>query len=247
MIHTKIQAFLPAIKRLPINKTLTKADLLTKPFLMEQSKDLSMYYAPHNDYINEAAKIVIVGITPGWHQMRTAFEQLLRGMALQQDMEQLLKETKTAASFAGTMRSNLVEMLDQCHIPDVVHISSASLFRENRHLIHTTSLVKYPVFYKGKNYTGHNPDINQSSLLTNYAYQGFPEEMANIQQHALVIPLGKMTEQVIRRQLAEERLPDHTYLLGFPHPSGANGHRKKQFLEEKEQLISTIHSWSGKI
>lgn len=248
MIHTKLEEFWPAINMLNPYRTLTKKDLLIKPFLIEKTADLSMYYAPHNDYINKKAKVVIVGITPGWHQMKTAFEQLLRSMDLQWDKEQILKETKIAASFAGTMRANLIEMLNQCHVPDVVYLNNASsLFREKRHLIHTTSIIKYPVFYKEKNYTGHNPDIDQSPLLANYAYQVFPEELALIRQNALIIPLGKMAEQIIRGLQVKGGLPDHTYLFGFPHPSGANGHRKKQFQVEKEQLVSTVRSWSRKL
>ena len=29
-------------------------------------------------------------------------------------------------------------------------------------------------------------------------------------------------------------------LFGFPHPSGANGHRKEQFMINKDKLKSTI-------
>lgn len=32
-------------------------------------------------------------------------------------------------------------------------------------------------------------------------------------------------------------------LLGFPHPSGANGHRKIQFDANKENLINIINEY----
>jgi hypothetical protein len=35
-------------------------------------------------------------------------------------------------------------------------------------------------------------------------------------------------------------------LFGFPHPSGANGHRKKHFEERKEELSERVKGWFGK-
>jgi hypothetical protein len=246
MLNTKLQLFLPAIKTLSPQKPLTKQNLLTDRFLIEKAKDLSMYYAPHNEYINNKATIVMVGITPGWNQMKTAFEQLLKSLDSHDNTEQILKEVKIAASFSGTIRSNLIHMLDECGIPEAIHASSsASLFNENRQLLHTTSIIKYPVFYQGKNYTGHQPGIHQSPLLTSYAYEVFPEELGQIQQSALIIPLGKTVESVFHKLLKEGKLSQHSYLFGFPHPSGANGHRKKQLQQQKESLISTVKAWDS--
>lgn len=240
----KLPEFLPAMQTLSSHHPLTKQDLLTDQFLIETVGDLKMYYAPHNEYINKEAKIVIVGITPGWNQMKTAFEQAVKSIDLQHNMDQILKEAKIAASFAGTIRVNLVNMLDQCGIPEIINAeSSASLFKEKRHLLHTTSIIKYPVFHHGKNYTGHNPAINQTSLLSSYAYKKFPAELNQIKQPALVIPLGKVVEQTIRKLLENRKLPEHVYLFGFPHPSGANGHRKKQFQQAKDGIISVISEW----
>lgn len=160
-MNTKFQEFLPAIKTLNPQQSLTKHDLLTDQFLIEKAVGLNMYYAPHNEYINNKAIIVIVGITPGWNQMKTAFEQLLKSLDSHQNTEQILKEVKIAASFSGTIRSNLIHMLDESGIPEAIHVdSSSSLFDENRELLHTTSIIKYPVFYHGENYTGHHPSIH---------------------------------------------------------------------------------------
>ncbi|MEK3888838.1 hypothetical protein [Bacillus sp. FSL K6-3431] len=71
-----------------------------------------MYYAPHNEYINCDAKIVIVGITPGWTQMKAAFQQAKICIQQNATLIQLMKGSKGAAGFAGTMRQNLIEILD---------------------------------------------------------------------------------------------------------------------------------------
>lgn len=189
MQQSKLPFFLPAIQSIDSTKPLTKQDLLTESLLIDQEKDLAMYYSPHNEYINHRAKLVIIGITPGWSQMRMAIEQLKHSLHFQKHLplEQMLKQTKMAASFAGTMRQNLIEMLDQCGLPTYFHLkSSVSLFEEHRDFIHTTSLIKYPVFHKNNNYTGHQPKVEQSSLLSTYAYDVFPAELNQIKDTLLL-------------------------------------------------------------
>lgn len=228
MSHTALQEFLPAIRTLGTERPFTKHDLLIESLLMEKDGDISMYYAPHNEYINTDAKIVIAGITPGWRQMKTAYEQFVKSLSLGEALETCLKETKEAAGFAGSMRKNLIGMLDECGIPN-----SSDLFGTNRNFLHTTSIIKYPVFIKGKNYTGHQPPIDRSSLLRHYAYAEFPAELTHITPPSLIIPLGKTADHVISRLAKEDKLPNHTYLTGFPHPSGANGHRVRQLQRQK--------------
>lgn len=65
-----------------------------------------------------------------------------------------------------------------------------------------------------------------------------------MQQSALLIPLGKTVEQVFHKLFREGKLANHYCLFGFPHPSGANGHRKKQFLEQKNSLIASVKEWA---
>ena len=245
MPSSNLHHYLPAIQSLSVEKPLTKSDLLSKEFLMEKNKSIEMYYSPHNEYINSEAKIVIVGITPGFHQMKLAFEQVIKGLHDGQKLNLLMKEAKLAASFGGTMRNNLVEMMDQCGIPEIIGSETAlHLFHEKRGLLHTTSVIKYPVFHHKKNYTGHSPRIDHHALLSDYAYREFPEELSQIEQPALIVPLGKTVEAVIRKLLREKKLQKHTFLFGFPHPSGANGHRRKQFQQEKKNLLSIVQHWT---
>jgi hypothetical protein len=246
MKETKLQTFLPAIQLLDITKPLTKQDLLTDAFLIASEKELSMYYSPHNEFINDQAKLIIIGITPGWYQMKVAFEQIRQYLALKQNLslDHILEKTKKAASFSGTMRKNLIDMLDQIRISQVLHIpDAASLFDVNRDLVHTTSVIKYPVFFQNKNYTGHKPKVKQSPLLTTYAYGNFVDELNQLKSSALVIPLGRMVEEILQHVLKSGNLTKHVYLFGFPHPSGANGHRIRQFNQNKPLFSSIIQKW----
>lgn len=245
-MHPKIlKAFLTSIQTLPTDQPLTKRHLLTESFLIETDDQIKMYVAPHNEYINKEAKIVIVGITPGWQQMKIAFHAFVKTLESGSDLDECFYQAKITAGLAGSIRTNLIDMLDHCDLPNVLRIpTSADLFEKGRHFLHTTSIIKYPVFVHNKNYTGYNPPINRSTLLQHYAYREFPKELAQIKSTALVIPLGKTVENALLQIKEQNLLPSHTYLTGFPHPSGANGHRVKQFNQQREQLHKQITLWA---
>ena len=57
------------IKKLPLKDKYTKEELLIEDFLIEKRGNIEIYYATHNEYINPKAKILIVGISPGFVQM----------------------------------------------------------------------------------------------------------------------------------------------------------------------------------
>lgn len=240
------QQYLPALQQLH-NMNFTKEQLLQKDFLIRQENGLSMYYSPHNDYINPDAHIFIAGITPGWFQMKTAFKQCVSSLSHHHPLEQVLYETKKSASFSGTMRVNLIDMLDRCGVQKAIGIDSAAeLFASQRDMLHTTSVLKYPVFYKGKNYTGHQPPIERSALLSHYAFEVFTHELSEIKNPCLIIPLGKAVENVLRKLSREPSFSRHTYLFGFPHPSGANGHRKRIFEEHLNEFTEIVEDWAAK-
>lgn len=259
--------FLPKILNLTFNRALKKADLLTNEFLIARENELEMYYAPHNDYINQDARIIIVGITPGWQQMKKAYEQTIKGLnhlnkshkpmrldtkgrvdislTLSQE-DNLLHDTKVASRFTGTMRNHLIAMLDECGLAKIFGFASTSdLFEQETHLLHTTSLIKYPVFYKGKNYTGHTPRLNRSDLLLSYAKEVFPWELRQIPQATLIIPLGKVVDQMLQPLFQKDEWAHTTYLTGFPHPSGANAHRYEQFADQQKNLKKLIQQWKN--
>ena len=61
------------------------------------------------------------------------------------------------SSFKGSMRTALIKYLDELEVNKKLKVKSCeSLFNKNSKYLHTTSLVKYPVFDKEKNYSGAN-------------------------------------------------------------------------------------------
>lgn len=248
IFDSKLTYYLPKIAELKKQTSLERQDLLQDEFLLEEEKALRMYYAPHNEMIHTAAKVMIVGITPGWHQMKTAYLSVMKSFQNNEQKIAILRHAKIAAGFSGQMRVNLYEMLDEIGLANIFGWrSSAQLFTINRDLLHTTSLIRYPVFLNGTNYTGHTPPIRKSKLLSHYAYTIFPQELNQMSSTTLVIPLGKAVEQAIQFMIKEGKLQGHTFLFGFPHPSGANGHRRRQLKENKQQLEKMVRQYGEQV
>ena len=104
--------------------------------LMERDGPLSVYYAPF-DLLNQDARLVLVGITPGRTQMNTALRSARESLGGGLPEHEVIRRAKQTASFSGTMRGNLVAMLDYFRIHEVLGIGScADLFASSAHLVH---------------------------------------------------------------------------------------------------------------
>lgn len=241
-----LEQFTDAIKALPIRKKYKKEDLLTPDFLIEQEGSIEIYYAPHNEYLNLEAKIFIVGITPGFEQMSTAMKEAR--ICLEENLlfDEIKYRCKKAGRFSGSLRQNLIQFLNGLNLNEKLGIDDAvELFEEHDELLHTISLIPYPVFVKEKNYTGHAPNLLKSSILMHYVRDNFITELHQL-GNVLIIPLGKRVEEVILHLAHEGLLNENQVLKGFPHPSGANGHRFKQFEQNKESMMQQIEEWFNK-
>lgn len=231
------------IKTLPIKDKYVKDELLTDDFLIEREGNIEIYYAPHNEYLNSKAKVFIIGITPGFQQMSTAISTARKELELGTDIEKIQYKCKVAGRFSGGLRKNIISMLDDIKLNDALNINScSSLFEDKDYILHTVSLIPYPVFVKKQNYSGHTPKLLKSEILMKYVYENFIKELKDIEnfKDILIIPLGKAVEEVLYK-LSEEGIINTSQILkGFPHPSGANVNRLAQLEENKEDLINQI-------
>lgn len=242
--YERLNRFKPLIAELPVSNRLSRDQLLSDHFRLYSDYRLSVYYTPF-DYANDEAKVAIIGITPGWTQMELAYRVFRRGLAQGKSFEEICSDIEHTASFAGSMRTNLTRMLDELGLPEVLEISSSSeLFGARDYLVHTTSAVRYPVFVNGRNYTGSQPNILKHQKLKSYVDTLLGEEL-KLASDALIVPLGKAVSQVLDYLISAGALKAERCLLNFPHPSGANGHRKKQFEANKETLKETVMAWFG--
>ncbi len=216
---------------------LTDEDLLNSNFLLQkdEKKKLEVYYTPF-DYINEKAIVVILGITPGLNQMKKAFTAAIENKHLSD--EEVLHQVKKSASFEGTMRQNLITMLDELELPRYLGIASTSeLFDAASHLVYNTSLLPYAVFFNHQNFNGSRPNILKTEMLYSYVKTYFLNDISRL-ENPLIIPLGVNVSKVL-----DYSYKNNPILKGFPHPSGSNGHRHRQFRENKKELKRQIENY----
>lgn len=231
------------IKKLPISDKYRKNELLIDDFLIDKENNLEIYYSPHNEYLNSKAKVFIIGITPGFQQMSTAIATARKEFELGNDIKEIQYKCKVAGRFSGVIRKNIVSMLDEINLNKALNLNSCSeLFGEKDYLLHTVSLIPYPVFVNKQNYSGHTPKIMKSKFLMKYIYENFINEFRSLDnsKEILLIPLGKAVEEVLFKLESEKIVRKDQILKGFPHPSGANVNRLIQFRENKNTMINFI-------
>ncbi len=237
--------FAPAIAALPGRERLMREELLVPAFELAREGRLAVYYAPF-DYVEGRAKVTLVGITPGFRQMEIALRRS-RDALLAGDWAaaEIRARVKYEASFAGPIRRNLIAMLDGIGLPAALGIASSwALYGERRDLLHTSAVVRYPVFVDGADWTGHTPPVRSSPLLREYARGLLPEEL-RAAGGALIVTLGKCASDAVRVLLDDDALDPARCLIGLPHPSGANGHRKAQYERVREGLSARVAAWFG--
>lgn len=225
-----------------LTASYSEESLIREDFLLERDdkKKLEVYYAPF-EYVNDEAKVVIVGITPGLHQMKRSYSTVIDAVGTDRDNEEILRQVKNNSSFEGAMRKNLVKMLDEIGLNGHLGLtSSLELFELASHMVHTTSVLAYPVFHNGKNYSGSTPNLLKNDILKKYLTENFATEIESLSD-ALIIPLGVNVSNALN-YLADQGLVEPKNILsGFPHPSGSNGHRHKQFAENKVAMAEKLN------
>lgn len=231
--------YIKEILELPIKELYKKEDLITEKLLYKNDGDIEVYWAPF-DILNKNAKVVLLGITPGWTQMQNSINYLRRNYD-NEECEELLINTKKTASFSGSMRNILVNMLDEIKLNELLDIDSCQeLFNNKNDLVHTTSVLRYPVFIKGNNYNGSTPNILKKDIFIDMIDNIFVKELKVINEQVIIIPMGKSVSNVLDYLISSKKIINKNILFNFPHPSPANAHRKKQFEQYKESFIETI-------
>lgn len=220
---------------------------LSKPeviqlMLIAKCDSIMMCYAPLV-YTNPKARIVLVGLTPGWSQMHIAVQECIQ-LRQQSKLTDSIDRVRghQASYFAGSMRINLIKMLDDINVNSYLGLKSTSaLFSSSRNLMHATSVLRYPVFKNQSNYTGYCPSP-ASNVLLNYMVQNIFMAEVSGYTDCLVIPLGKVVTSCMAS--ISSCISNIKVVQGFPHPSSANGHRLKQFRNNLDWLKSQIGSLS---
>lgn len=192
---------------------------------------LSAYYAPF-DALNPNARVVLVGITPGRQQANNAIAEARRQLQSGASTEDALRSAKKVGAFSGAMRNNLVALLNHVGLQRWLDIDSCeSLFGASGDLLHTTSVLPFPVFLNGENYNG-KPDPIDNAFLRSMVQTHFVPQVQALPK-AVFVPLGTVAIRVMQYLQAQGILPASRVLVGLPHPSGANAERIQYFLGNK--------------
>ena len=232
--------FAPQIAALPEHTPLTKDDLLVPHFLLHEAPTWTLRYAPF-DYVNTTARVVIVGIAPGWYQTEMAFRLARNALREGKSLYDASRYARQNASFSGPIRKTLVSMLDGIGLNHALGIETCmQLYGARADLLHTTAAVRYPIFVGNlQNYAGYTPSLFKTPLLRHFIVEVLGGELQCIPD-ALVIAVGKSIGEALQLLVAEGLLEAERCLIGLPHPSGANAHRPAQFARVREELAARV-------
>lgn len=200
---------------------------------MAQEGPISVFYAPF-EWVNLSARLVLVGITPGKVQATNALAEAKRALHSGEVAEVAVARAKQTGAFSGSMRPNLIALLDRIGLQDWLGLSScAELFSTSTHLLQTASALQFPVYFDGANYNG-SPDPTKSELLRMQLLEHF-SPMARMLPDVVYIPLGPVPTKALTWLAAHGHVPSSRVLAGLPHPSGANAERIAYFLGRKDR------------
>lgn len=213
---------------------VVKAADIPDGFLLARAGRVEARYIPF-DYVNPDARVVVVGISPGFVQWKNAVRAAQQGLRDGLPLPELLRAAKYAGAFSGAIRPNLVALLDHIGLQRWLGIAScATLFGEHAHLMHVTGALRQAVFVDGTNYNGASPNMVTTPLLQAQLLAYFGQEAA-LMREAVFVPLGPKVGQALS-WLAHRGVFDEARILhGIPHPSGANAERIAYFLGRKEK------------
>jgi len=240
-LFTRFSALLRSVRESEIKADVTLSDRL----ILARAGKIAISYAPF-EHIQDRARIVLVGITPGAQQASNALIEARRQLVAGADNATALKAAKTFASFSGAMRSNLVSMLDHIGVSQWLGLGSTSaLWSDRTDLVHFTSAIRYPAFIDGKNYNGQ-PAMSAVPLLKDILIRCLAEE-ARALSGALWIPLGPVAEQGVTLLVREGIIGHSKVLSGLPHPSPANVERIMYFVGQKPRHLLSAKTNAEKL
>lgn len=202
----------------------------------------SLHYVPF-EYVNKAAKLVIVGITPGPNQIQLAYAGAQRAIqAGLSDEEVMIASKKQGAFGSDTMRPNLLKMLRHFGFDSILGVNDiSSLWGSNAHLLHSTSVVPHAAFVqmrakgaiKDAPFAGDFDEVLRCSLLRTCYEERFLPALRSINADALYVGLGRCPEQALATAVERGYLRKEQVLGAFSHPSTSGGSSVSYYLREK--------------
>ena len=190
-------------------KLLKQVDIKTifeNKFLLYFDKNFEIYYAPL-EYVNYKAKIVMVNLSPDINEMLESFKLANKGVSPKKIKDELISQKN--------INLNLTKFLDKLNINHLFNIKSCeSLFNKNKKLLHITSIIKFPTFYKSKKYLEIN--LFKQKVLVDFIEKYFLKEL-KIFKDCIIIPLSTDVSSIIENLDNKYNLKLNFFLKQFPN------------------------------
>jgi hypothetical protein len=129
---------------------LRRFDIVCEKTLIAREHNLSVHFVPFGHF-PENARIALIGITPGFEQMRLAYEAARDFRETVVEEIDLYRICGAAAGFGGPMRKILVGMLEEIGIHEAMGLhTAAELFHADRTDVIRASELQHPVFVRAR-------------------------------------------------------------------------------------------------
>lgn len=190
-----------------------------------------LQYIPF-EHVNRAAKLVIVGITPGPTQLRLAYDTAQRLLQQSTSTAEILTSVKKIGAFGGpSMRPNLLKMLRYFRFDKLLKLQDVeALWSENSDILHSTSVVPHAAFKNGKMFAGSFDEVITSPLLRECFVDCFVATIKEIGSQALFVALGPCPEAALNWCVDQGHLERDQVLGAFCHPSTSGGSKTRYYL-----------------
>jgi hypothetical protein len=235
-----------------IDGLIESGNVLTDPrFFPEVQDEFGQFYAPF-DWVNEDADIVLIGITPGRKQAKTALKSLKASLRQGLHVDHAARIAKQAASFEGDMRDIAARLMNRFRLQQLFGLDdSADLFGKASHRAHYTSLLRYPILHwqtkkkNGRKVTdwfdyGGGDKAFSVDLLTRSIREHFEPEIMGFKK-AWLVPFGPTPARALEAMVARGLIDPDRVLPGINHPSATQWNRHNCQLN-----ISDDHSTCGR-
>lgn len=185
--------------------------------------DFSSFYAPF-DWVNEAADVVIVGVTPGRQQALEALTVLRQALVTGLSIEEAAQRAKTAASFKGGMRTLGARLMDHFQLNTLFGLETTlDLFGDASSRAHYTSALRYPVLKRLGNYAG-DARLLARPLLRKMVHEHLAVELALL-PNAWIVPFDPTAHLAVAEVAKQGNVSLDRVLGGILHPGGQQWNR----------------------
>ncbi|MEI8696914.1 MULTISPECIES: hypothetical protein [unclassified Mesorhizobium] len=190
-----------------------------------------LFYIPF-EHVNSAARLVVVGITPGPDQIALAYRTVSSKIKVGLTNEKILAEAKKHGAFGGpTMRPKLLQMMRHFGFSELLGIErEEDLWAHRSDLLHATSIVPHAAFRRGKPFAGSFDDVLRTPVFRESFERDFVPSLSMLNPDALYVGLGPTPLAALDR-CAEQGLIRPDQVLGaFAHSSTNGGSQVDVYL-----------------